>query len=53
MRRTSSISSMSSASSEPEETMQIFVKTVSGSQSKYSAAVPKLGTSCIVRRIVW
>lgn len=34
MRRSSSISSMSSCSSESEETMQIFVKTVSGNNSK-------------------
>ena len=36
MRRSSSISSMSSCSSESEETMQIFVKTVSGNNSKYN-----------------
>ncbi|KAI8939378.1 hypothetical protein NX059_003161 [Plenodomus lindquistii] len=33
MRRTSSISSISSSSSEAEDTMQIFVKTVSGNDT--------------------
>ncbi|KAF1838014.1 AN1-type zinc finger protein [Decorospora gaudefroyi] len=33
MRRSCSISSLSSASSEPEETIQIFIKTVSGTNT--------------------
>jgi hypothetical protein len=38
MRRSSSISSISSSGSENEETMQIFIKNVSGTSSTYSAS---------------
>jgi hypothetical protein len=39
MRRSSSISSISSSGSENEETMQIFIKNVSGTSSTYSASI--------------
>lgn len=45
MRRTSSISSISSSGSESEDTMQIFVKTVSGSNSTFPRRSETFGTT--------
>jgi hypothetical protein len=38
MRRSDSISSLSSSASDAEETMQVFIKTVSGDSSTFSPA---------------
>lgn len=47
MRRSDSISSISSMGSDAEETMRIFVKNVSGDSSKHLSVslVPNLGTT--------
>jgi hypothetical protein len=44
MRRSPSIASLSSVSSNDEETMQIFVKNVSGQTSESHPVVPTFGT---------
>lgn len=42
MHRSSSVSSLASSSSESDDTMQIFVKNVSGTSSKSTARLPNL-----------